>query len=253
LAPVIAFCDSSTYKIIKKIQTPDAICMTTDKFGSVYIANASNTIYRFNSNGDSTGFYSSIRRGAISLIDATNPMRVLVYYADFQSIDVLDRVLSLKNTIDLRKLKIMDCPSISYSADGDTWVYNNFTSELLKVTDEAQTTFTSFNFIQQFQTNIQPTFITEQDKFLFIVDSTHGILKFDRFGTYINTYPFYCKAIQYIDNTIIYFKNDTLYTYELNTLKDNQIKIPVTLPILDIRIERNRYYVLTKNYLEIYE
>ncbi len=248
--PTFLFADSLS---LIKIIPITANLFTTDKAGSIYIAKNNNSIYRYSANGDSTGYCNNIRRGKVSQIDATNPMRVLVYNADYENIDVLDRMLTIKNSIDLRKLRVQDCPAISYSADGDTWIYNNFTAELMKITDELKITYTSFNFLQQFGTNVQPSQLVEQDKYLFLVDSLNGIYKFDRFGTFILLYPFYCNELQFIDNKLIYYSKGKLHLYNTITIKEKEIDLPDSSNILNARIERERIYVLRKDGLYIYK
>jgi len=42
----------------------------------------------------------------VAQLDVTNPLRVLLYYKDFSTIVILDRLLSNRSTIDLRKQDI---------------------------------------------------------------------------------------------------------------------------------------------------
>jgi hypothetical protein len=230
----------------------DAHLISSDKFGNIYIAKNDNTVFRYNNNGDSTGFYNSIRRGKITQIDATNPMRILVYYADIPMLTVLDRMMSEKVSIDFKKIKIYNCPAISYSADGSTWAYDAVQTQMIKLDDE-QANFThSFNFLQLFQTNIQPIFITEQERTLFVIDTLNGILKFDQFGNYITTYHFSASEIQYIQQQIVYFKNGFLFSYHTQSLVEKKLALPEPSTIINARIERDRVFVLRKNRLDIY-
>ena len=61
--------------------------------------------------------------------------------------------------------------------------------------------------MQQFNNSINPVFITEQDRLLFLVDSTQGIVKMDGFGNYITTYHFKTKEVQYTNNQLVFLEN----------------------------------------------
>ncbi|MFM2192751.1 MAG: hypothetical protein RLZZ118_1708 [Bacteroidota bacterium] len=242
---------ADSLKLIQRIPMRATI-MTTDKAGSVYCAKTNHTIYRYDLNGDSTGFFSVIRKGDVTQIDATNPMRLLVFCAGVPQLYFLDRMLSAKNSIDLKQLKIYDCPAIAYSADGLTWAFNTINSELIKIDDDSKTTTASFNLLQLLQTNVQPVYITEQERTLFVVDTTLGILKFDQFGTYISTYHFFPKEMQYVNEQLIFYKNGEVISYNTKTIQEQKLQLYNPENILNARIERNRLYVLRKDCLEIF-
>jgi hypothetical protein len=84
----------------------EAECFTTDNAGSLYVATERNTLYRYNLDGDSTGTYSSKRRGPISQIDASNPLNVLLLHKDLAMITALNSMLNEKYMIDLRKFNL---------------------------------------------------------------------------------------------------------------------------------------------------
>jgi hypothetical protein len=238
--------------LVKKIPMK-ALLFTTDKTGTVYVGTQNNAVLRFNENGDSTGVYYAIRKGKITQLDATNPMQLLVFYADVPQLTVLNRMMAVVENMDLKQVGIYNCPAISYSADGLTWAYNSVQAELVKVDFDKKTSTKSFNFLQQFQQNVQPVFITEQERNLFVLDTNLGILKFDQFGTYITTYHFTPKEVQYINGYLVFYKNGELLSYQLQTLQERKIQLPEAESILQARIEKNRLYILRKDALEIYD
>jgi hypothetical protein len=237
--------------LIKSIPIQAQI-ISTDKSGNIYCAKKNNAIYRYNNNGDSTGYFSAVTRGEISQIDATNPMRVMVFYKDVPQLVFLDRMMTAKSSVDLKQMKIYDCPAVSYSADGLTWAYHTMNTELVKIDDDAKISVNSFNFLQLFKTNVQPIFITEQERTLFIIDTILGILKFDQFGNYQTTYHFFPKELQYINNQLIFYYNGELINYNIKTIQERKLKLANPESIINARVERNRLYVLRKESLDIY-
>src|SRR5882757_5717359 len=68
--------------------------LASDELGNVYVVKNDNSLIRYSQNGDSTAFYKSISNGDITTVDASNPLRVLLYYAPFSKVVVLDRMLA---------------------------------------------------------------------------------------------------------------------------------------------------------------
>jgi hypothetical protein len=242
---------ATDWRLLKTLQI-NAQLFTTDKFGNVYVAKNNNSIVKYNQNGDSCCVYNAISKGTITQIDATNPLNILVYYNAMMQINVLNNLLVLKQTIDLKKNNIYNCPAISGSADGDIWIFNSLYNQLQKINYEQKISDKSINFTQLFNSEIAPVLLTEQERNLFLLDTLQGIMRFDQFGTYITTYHFNTSNIQFINNQIVYYRNGNLINYNLNTLGEKQFAIFKPNEVIGVRVEKNRAFVLRKNRLEIF-
>jgi hypothetical protein len=240
----------SKLNLLKSIAA-EANTFSTDKMGNVYLAQK-NGLHVYNEQGDSIGFFGLIRRGTLTQIDVSNPMRILLYYADIPQITILNRLYIEQTSLDLKKVNIYNCPAVSFSADGDIWLYNNFTYELKKINDDLSFQPYTLNLQQLLHSNITPSQITEQDRYLFVVDSLNGILKFDRFGNYMTTYHLKTNSIQYINKQLIYKEGDYLKVYNTEAIKEKSILLPNPEDIMSLRVERNRLYLLRKSSLDIY-
>jgi hypothetical protein len=224
---------------------------TTDPLGNLYVVKDNNALIRFNSNGDSTGFFNEIKKGRITSIDATNPMRTIVYYGEYGQILVLDQLLSKKSTMNLAQLGLFNIRCISNSADGKIWVYDVASGTLLKMDDNQTISFTSSlrNVLEQ---NIDPQMMVEQDRSLFMVDSLQGIKKFDQYGFYQTSYAFNATEIQYFNNFLVYYKKPFLYSYNTKTLSEQKIEVPNSADCLQVRLERNRLYIRRSATIDMY-
>jgi hypothetical protein len=79
------------------------IDFTVDNLGNYFLLSKNNQLKKLNAQGDSIGLFNDVRRyGKLYSIDATNPLKVLLYYKNFSTVVVLDRFLNMINTIDLR-------------------------------------------------------------------------------------------------------------------------------------------------------
>ncbi|MEJ7681254.1 MAG: hypothetical protein WKG06_26085 [Segetibacter sp.] len=106
---------------------------TTDNLGNIYLLNFVNQIKKVNERGDSIAVYNDVRRyGKIYSIDATNPLKVLVFYKDFSAIVVLDRLLNARTAIDLRKQNILQVSTVTSSYDNNIWVFDELDSKIKK-------------------------------------------------------------------------------------------------------------------------
>ena len=96
-----------TLKLLTTI-TGDIADFTVDNLGNIYILNRDNQLKKINLQGDSMGVFNDVRQyGKISYIDATNPLKILLFYKDYGNVVALDRFLNVRNTISLRKTNII--------------------------------------------------------------------------------------------------------------------------------------------------
>jgi hypothetical protein len=112
-----------------------ARAITSDELGNIYAIHTDNTLARYNERGDSTGFYRSALNGKLGTVDATNPLRLLLYYPAFNKVQILDRQLALKSEVDLRTLRIMAPTAVATASDGNIWVYDPINARLLKLNE----------------------------------------------------------------------------------------------------------------------
>src|SRR5580765_5649457 len=98
---------------INKIITGDIVAFTVDNLDNIYLLSSTNQVKKLNGNGDSVAVFNDVKKfGQATLIDVSNPLKVLLYYRDFATIVILDRFLAIRNTIDLRKHDILQVRAI---------------------------------------------------------------------------------------------------------------------------------------------
>lgn len=240
---------SDSLIFVKRVPVSSRL-FTTDPVGNLYIVKDNNSLIRYNAGGDSIGFFNEIKKGKISQIDATNPLRILVFFADYGNILILDNMLSLKSTLKLQGLGIVNAPAIAGSADGNIWVYDP-SGMLMKINNKPEVSFTS-SLRNVLDKAIDPVYMIEQDRALYMVDSTEGVKKFDQFGLFKTSYPFYTKEIQYFNGYLVYYASPYLNSYNTVTMQENKILLPDADDILKVRVERNHVYILRSGSLDIY-
>ena len=79
------------YTLIQKLPAKNA-SFATDYLGNLYLINDYN-LSLYDSNGNFIKKFEEYKSGKISSIDVSNPLKILVYYADFMIVKVLDKTL----------------------------------------------------------------------------------------------------------------------------------------------------------------
>lgn len=229
--------------------------ITTDELGNIYAIHTDNTLARYNAHGDSTGFYRSALNGTLGMVDATNPLRLLLYYPAFNKVQILDRQLSLKSEVDLRTLHILSPTAVAIASDGNIWVYDPFTARLLKLDESGAQVSESIDLRQELSFVPKASFLLERDRRLYLCDTMHGILAFDQFATYITTLPF--KGIgtfQAFDQQIVFARGDTLHSYDMQSFGEKLMPLPGKPEgIVDVSLSQHMLVVLYLKRLVLYE
>src|SRR6266487_6432940 len=134
------------YNLIASI-TGDVVDFTVDNLDNVYVLTSSDQLKKYNVNGDSVAIFNNVKKfGKVSTIDVSNPLKVLLYYKDFSTIVVLDRLLTMRNSIDLRQHNIFQVNAIGQSYDNNIWLYDEGDSKLKKINDEGKAILETADF-----------------------------------------------------------------------------------------------------------
>lgn len=225
--------------------------ISTDYLGNIYVVRNKNFIVKYNKNGDSISNFNAIQRGKISQIDATNPMKTLVYFANFSQILVLDNMLSLKNTISLKKINRFNIPCIANSTDGNIWFYDP-NGELVKI-DEDMKILLQMPLRNILPFVLDPVYMIEQNRNLYICDTSKGVFAFDRFGFYQNKLNIKTNMLQVFEKQFVYVDNNYIKVYDAQLFTEKALEIPQPDDVLNIRIERENVFILRKKTFDIYK
>lgn len=228
--------------------------MTVDETGNAYVVTNNNVLVRYNEQGDSANSYRSVQNGDIGFVDALNPLRILVYYPAYAKVVVLDRMLALKNELDLRRQNLFNTPALAASADGNIWAYDQFNARLKKINDQLEIVTQSNDLRQETQSVPSVSFLTERNWKVYMCDTANGIYTFDRYGNYVNTLAIYkVKKLQALGSRLIYRANDTLFAWDMDKVKSEALILPhKEWGIVDAALVRDTLYVLYADRLVYY-
>jgi hypothetical protein len=248
---LLAFCFSftagDTLKTLYVIKSK-ADFFTTDNFGNTYLIK-SDEIRKYNPSGDLLKIYSNKNLGKITSVDASNPLRVLVFYKDFASVIILDDLLSQNgDIINLLDLSLEQSDLVCTSFNNGMWFFNRQNANLVRLDDNLQTAVNTGNLNRLLGSDLKPNFILEFDGYVYLNNPTEGILVFDIYGTYSKTITI--KGLQHFQvkdqgsKSLVYFTDGILKSYQLKELTTIEIPFP---GVNDARVEKENYYLSYKD------
>ncbi len=228
---------------------------TVDNLGNIFLLDSNNQLKKLTPGFDSVAIYNDIRKyGKVYSIDAGNPLKILLYYRDFGTIVVLDRLLNTRTTIDLRKQNIFQAKTICQSYDNAVWVYDEGEAKLKKIGDDGNIIDQTGDFRLQLDEAPSPAIMEDHDRLVYLYDSTKGLLIFDYFGTLKNKLAFIgWQDFQMAGKYIVGRKGVLLERYQLSSLSLEEKSLPGILKNTDkIRIAGDRLFCLKGGRLYIY-
>lgn len=191
-----------------------------DELGNLFALTKNGQLKKYNTNLDSMGVFNEIRRyGKLYSISADNPLRTVLYFKDYKTILVLDRLMQVVNKIDLRKSGIFQVNAVTQSYDNLFWVYDEQDSKIKKIDEEGKLVFATADLRLVFSEPILPSTIFDVGGYLYIYDEKNGLFIFDYYGALKNRIAFLnWKGVHPVGKQIVGIKNNFLVTYTPGTI-----------------------------------
>jgi len=117
-----------TTSLINSTPFEDTYLVRIDEFGTQYFFNG-NTFFAKGTFGNLE--YTNIKLGNISSANAFNPLKINLFYTDFNTVIILDNRLAKIQEIDFNNITpFRDISHVSSAYDNDLWVFNVHTQQL---------------------------------------------------------------------------------------------------------------------------
>ena len=230
--------------------------MDVDALDNIYLITENNQLRKIKSNGDSAAIFNDVKKyGNPFLISVSNPLKTLVYYKNYSTVVILDRFLAYRSSLNLRKQNIFKVKALATSYDNNIRLFDEQDFKLKKVDDEGKTLAESSDFRQIFDTVPLPSMIIEQDNSIYLYDPEKGFYLFDYYGSFKTFIPFlHWQHIAVAEGRIMGFGNDSLYSYEINSITLKTYSLPDMFKgYKDIKAMNGKLYLLRKEGVEVYK
>lgn len=233
----------TNYTLIKELEEL-AHFITIDNLQNIYVATLKNAIQKYNSKGELLFTYNNTNYGTPSLIDASNPLRVIVYYDEYLTIVVLDRTLSELYIYNLIDYGFNQVSEVTSTPDNGLWLYDEWTNQLKRINQQGETVVTSNDLVQVLGYEIEPQQIILENNNIYLYDRVKGILVFDFYGQFLHTIDITkVYKVQIKGNQLSYFKNGKLHFYHLKHQKTYQELLPSSDGVLQAIKENNLLFL----------
>jgi hypothetical protein len=253
--PFLSIAQSDSLFVRSQVIMGEYSDFTVDNLNYIYLFTPSGQLKKLKPNGDSMAVFNDVRRyGKVYSIDASNPLKVLIYFKDFGTVVVLDRLLGRRDILDLRRLGLYQVKAIGLAYDNGYWVFDEQEGKLKHLNDAGAIIdqFTDFRIL--FDSMPSPQVITDQNKNLYLYDENRGIYIFDYYGAFKKRVPYTGWKDFTVVNNIVFGRNDNkLFRYDVTGLRLQEYPIGKNMQdALKIKITPDYLYVLRPDKLEVY-
>jgi hypothetical protein len=250
LAPSVS---AQSWKLYKKNDALDCRFFATDNLHNIYIITPKSEILKYNEDGSFEARFASLKMGKMGHFDAMNPFKLLVYYPDFQTIQLLDRELNSLGSFNLLDRGVARVGAVAMSDDGKIWIYDAGTNKIMTISGTEKA--------QQVQGGIVPFAGSTPNQMIFRSNNLYvnvpekGIYMFDRFGKYLKLLNIKnASYFQVFGNELLYNQLGKMYIFNLQTLKSAEMKMPEGVKGSEpLRLEKNWLFVQQGRTIVIYE
>lgn len=237
--------NSLDVKLVDKIKLQEDNLVQIDNFNNVYFVGENALVKQTN---DSEFIYNNRLLGQIHIVDVFNPLKVNLFYRDFNTVVVLDNRLSEISKINFNTTKPYRIIShISTGNDNTIWCFNQNTQELELFdyrtnTTKAKTLPIAENVIQ-ITSNYNTCWVLTKN-YLYVYNYFGSLLKKMKNDGYHSISESNGNIVMQKDNSLFYLKNNTGNV------------IPIKLPNLLIKqffVTNETLYIYDDEFLHQYQ
>lgn len=213
-----------------------------DKLGNLYVLTSENRLVKYGARGDSMGVFNDVRRyGRLTSVDATNPLKTVLFYRDFKTVVLLDRFLNLVNVIDLRRQNLFQVTLVAQSYDNRIWLFDEQESRLRKVEEDGRPSSETAELRLVLEEAPEPVALQDRNGYVYMYDPLRGLYVFDYYGAMKGRISFLgWEDVQVLGDQVLGRRDGSLLRHRLGTLQTDTIPVPE-------RLARARRVVFTAN------
>lgn len=222
-----------------------------DGLGNVLALSSKNTITRYNRLNGISVQYSDNRLGRIDVMDARNPLELLLFFKSYGIVRWLDNSLSVIEEVNLDNTNV---GNVCSSNDGKFWMFDENTQRIYKK-DRKLTTLIESNRMSDI--GIQGMKIIkmrESNNRLVVLTDIYGFLIFDNFGQFQRKIPNNGSTdFQLIDNLLVEFDGAGIKSTDLNQpfVQPTYEAIGQASGAFGLRVWEQDYFILFKDGIDV--
>lgn len=200
-----------------------------DNLGNLYVLTQTNQLRKYTPEGDSVGVFNDVvRYGRLRNMDVSNPLRIVLFYPDFGTILLLDRMLKPMDAIDLRKSSMMQVSAVAASYDNHCWVFDEQEARLRKIDAQGRLLLESPDLRMIMDDVPRPIHLSDQQGTVSMYDPARGLYIFDLYGAFQQRIPLEgCLDVRVSGKTVEGICSGQVLTYDLKTGRSSTTPPPI--------------------------
>jgi hypothetical protein len=241
-------------RLLRSFHT-DVVQLAADNLDNLYIISSTDQLKKFNAAGDSVSVYNGVKRfGKLHAIDVTNPLKPLLFYKEFSTVVVLDRLLTFRTAVDLRHINIIQTSAVGLSYDGNIWLFDAYENKLKKIDEQGTVLLETPDFRNVFADPIAPQQILDQNGTVYLYDAAAGLYLFDYYGAFKKKLPITgWQNIAVVNNYITGIQANQFQYFNTTTLLSGARPLPVALqPASHFQIANNKLFYWSDGSVRVY-
>jgi len=187
--------------------------LTADPIGNFYLVK-NGILIKYSASGDSLASWSDPSKGPITLVDATDPLRILLYHRDFNLIHFLNnRLTPLSDPISPDAIGISQPLTVAVSNQGGFWILDGTTRRIRRY--DAQLNMASESAPLDLPSLKASSSIRlfEAGNWLCLLVPDREIRVFDLFGNFLRKLPLKVNAACFADNRLLLTRTGQISLY----------------------------------------
>lgn len=239
---------------VKRIKG-EYMMIDVDALNNIYAITRDFQLKKYNPNGDSLSVWNDVKAyGNPTMLDVSNPLRILLYYKPFATVVILDRFLALRYATNLRKKGIFKMEALANSYDNNIWLFDEQDLRIKKIDDEGNVLFETADWRILFETAPSPSRIIDHENSIYLFDEETGLYVFDYYGSLKKRMEIPGWKITGKNKSFLYgFSKNILHTAELPSLNLKDYYLPENITGgNNIRVMNNMVYLLKEDGIRIF-
>jgi len=222
-----------------------------DHLGNIYTIDG-NELRKYSPEKELLGNYSDALQGEITSVDVSNPLRLLVFYKEFNQILYLDQTLTpIGDPIDLYNYFDNESQLCCNASSNGFWIYNNEDGQAFKISNQAEILNKS-SLLSSYLKMRTPSKMLEYNEQLYFLIPSEGILVLNKFGQFIQQIPLpEIETFCFNEQKLVYLKNGVWFLYNPLATSDSNLFELKDTKHSQSQIHDNKIYILSGDQISI--
>jgi hypothetical protein len=203
---------------------------SSDNFSNLYVVTTDNAVLKYDSVGRKVAAYTNNRLGTAAVVDASNPLKILVWYPDFQTVVWLDRTLNEMGRLNFAQAELYSVRCVAMAFDGNIWAFDDAVSKLVKLNLEGMALLESQPLNVYFPRRFSATRLRDSGQRVYLNDPANGLCTLDQYANLEKVYnTFKINDFEIDGDWLAYLETNRLCLQRQDRLQTIYVDLPAVL------------------------